>query len=114
MGQTVKRRIVGGALALLQFVSVIAIGQLVTMLPARAAFACNAGTDGGGGTLAGTTTDTYMQPGLGTISAGSTSVPLGTIDTNGGGGGSGGSNGSTAVAAGDLLLIIQMQDGTFT
>lgn len=56
-----------------------------------------------GGTLNGPT-NTYYQPSSGTLAAGSTSVTLGTIDTGGGGA-------STAVAAGDELLIIQMQDG---
>ena len=101
-----KKRLVAAALATLQFVSVIVIGQVVTALPAFAAYACNAGGDGQGGTLSGQGANTYYQPPVGTLAAGATSVPLGSIDTGGGGG-------STAVAAGDLLLIIQMQDGTF-
>lgn len=56
-----------------------------------------------GGTLSAPT-NTYYQPAAGTLSAGSTSVGLGTMDTGGGGA-------STAVAAGDELLIMQMQDG---
>jgi hypothetical protein len=101
------KRILSLALAVAQFVSVIVVVQVVTALPARAAYACNAGQDGAGGSLSGTGANTYYQPPLGTLAAGSTSVPLGSIDTGGGGG-------STAVAAGNMLLIIQMQDGTFT
>lgn len=42
-------------------------------------------------------------PGTGaSVSAGSTSIPIGTIDTTGGGT-------STAIAAGDLLIVMQMQ-----
>jgi hypothetical protein len=101
------KRFVSFVLAVAQFVSVIVVVQFVTALPARAAFACNAGNDGAAGTLSGTGANTYYQPPLGTISAGTTSVPLGTIDNGGGGG-------STAVGVNDLLLIMQMQDGTFT
>lgn len=76
--------------------------------PASAAPTCSLGPgkDGSPGTLSGAY-DTYYQPPNGTLSAGSTVVPLGTIDTGGGGA-------STAVAANDLLLIVQMQDGSFT
>lgn len=56
-----------------------------------------------GGTL-NSPTNTYYQPPAGTLTAGSTSVTLGTMDTGGGGA-------STAVAAGDELLVMQMQDG---
>lgn len=56
-----------------------------------------------GGTLSAPT-NTYYQPGAGTLASGSTSVALGTMDTGGGGA-------STPVAPGDELLIMQMQDG---
>jgi hypothetical protein len=76
--------------------------------PAMAAPLCasTAGKDGSPGTLSGVY-NTYYAPASGTLAAGATAVPLGTIDTAGGGA-------STAVAAGDLLLIIQMQDGTIS
>ena len=44
--------------------------------------------------------NTY-RPGVGTAAAGATSISVGAIDPNGG---------STAIAFGDLLLVIQMQD----
>ena len=90
----------------------LAYGLLVTStvlrpLPASA-LTCSLGPgkDGSPGTLSGVY-NTYYQPPAGTLSAGSTVVPLGAIDTGGGGA-------STAVAANDLLLIVQMQDGSFT
>ncbi len=58
-----------------------------------------------GGTL-GAGLNTYWVPPAGTLAAGSTSFNLGTIDTAGGGA-------STVPVAGDELLLIQMQDGTF-
>lgn len=91
-------------------VSVAFIALLVVTtppLPARAATcSLGPGKDGSPGTLSGTY-NTYYQPPVGTLGAGATSVPLGTLDTGGGGA-------NTAVAANDLLLIIQMQDGSFT
>ncbi|HEY0396296.1 MAG TPA: hypothetical protein VGD01_17565 [Candidatus Elarobacter sp.] len=80
---------------------------LLRPLPARA-LTCSLGPgkDGSPGTLSGAY-NTYYQPPAGTLVAGSTSVPLGTMDTAGGGA-------NTAVAANDLLLIVQMQDGSFT
>lgn len=56
-----------------------------------------------GGTL-NATTNSYWQPGSGTLAAGSTTLTLGTLDTAGGGA-------LTGVTAGDELLIMQMQDG---
>ncbi|HTW83544.1 MAG TPA: hypothetical protein VMD91_05675 [Candidatus Sulfotelmatobacter sp.] len=93
----------------------IACAQIVVLAPATfraqpalAAPICasTAGKDGSPGTLSGVY-DTYYSPPSGTLAAGATTVSLGTIDTGGGGA-------STAVAAGDLLLIIQMQDGTIS
>jgi hypothetical protein len=76
-------------------------------LPARAATcSLGPGKDGSPGTLSGVY-NTYYQPPAGTLGAGSTVVPLGTLDTGGGGA-------NTAVTANDLLLIVQMQDGSFT
>ncbi|MGD1068146.1 MAG: hypothetical protein ABR975_15160, partial [Vulcanimicrobiaceae bacterium] len=76
--------------------------------PAMAAPLCasTAGKDGSPGTLSGVY-NTYYAPANGTLAAGATAVPLGTIDSAAGGA-------TTAVAAGDLLLIIQMQDGTIS
>lgn len=82
---------------------------MATVLPASAAtFACNAGKDGAAGTLSGTY-NTYYAPTF-NLAANATSIPIGTNttpDTAGGGS-------STPIATGDLLLIIQMQDGSFT
>lgn len=65
------------------------------------------GKDGPAGTLSGVS-DVYYAPPAGTLAAGSTTLALGTIDTTGGG------LAAPAVGVGDELLIIQMQDGTFT
>ncbi len=54
-----------------------------------------------GGTLTGII-NTY-HPGIGTASMGATSISVGPADTNKGGA-------STAIAVGDMLLVIQMQD----
>lgn len=92
-----------------QVFSVLAFAQVATMRPASAAtFACNAGKDGAAGTLSGTY-NTYYAPTF-NLAANATSIPIGTgtaPDTAGGGS-------STKIATGDLLLIIQMQDGSFT
>ena len=55
------------------------------------------GFDGPGGTLSGIVNTYY--PGSTTVAAGSTSIPVGSP-----------SGSATAIAAGDLLLVIQMQD----
>ncbi len=55
------------------------------------------GKDGPGGVLSGIVNTYY--PGTATVSAGSTSIPVGSP-----------SGASTPIAAGDLLLVIQMQD----
>jgi len=106
MGLVLTRRLVAFLVALVQLI-VLAPAVFVAQ-PALAAPLCasTAGKDGAAGTLAGVY-NTYYQPPTGTLGAGTTVIPLGTIDTGGGGA-------STAVAAGDLLLIIQMQDGTFS
>jgi len=57
------------------------------------------GHDGAGGTLTGVVNAYY--PGTGTVSAGATSLTLGSASGNGGA--------QTAIASGDLLLVIQMQ-----
>jgi uncharacterized repeat protein (TIGR01451 family) len=77
---------------------------LATLLarPALAASACtNPGKDGPAPSLSGVVNSYY--PGSGTASAGSTSVAVGAIDTSGGGS-------SKAISAGDLVMIVQMQD----
>jgi len=84
----------------------VAVLDAATSLPARAGtIACTAGDDQAGGTLSGVT-NAYYAPPFGTLAAGSTSVPLGTLDTTGGGA-------NAAIAANDELLIIQMQGGSF-
>jgi hypothetical protein len=99
------RRALATALAAVQIAGTIVFAQVATMRPALAVtYACNAGKDGAGGTLSGVY-NTYYQPPLGSATAGSTTLALGTIDTAGGGSG-------TAVTSGDELLVIQMQAGT--
>ncbi|MBV8645704.1 MAG: hypothetical protein JO225_17515, partial [Candidatus Eremiobacteraeota bacterium] len=102
---SLRRRVFAAAVSLAY--ATLVVSTVVRPLPARAALTCSLGPgkDGSPGTLAGTY-NTYYQPPNGTLAAGSTTVPLGTIDTGGGGA-------NTAVAANDLLLIVQMQDGTF-
>jgi uncharacterized repeat protein (TIGR01451 family) len=59
------------------------------------------GRDGAGGTLSGILNAYYPPAGAGTLAAGATSVALGAAAAAGA---------QTAIASGDLLLIIQMQD----
>jgi len=59
------------------------------------------GRDGSGGTLTGIVNAYYPPKNTGTLAAGSTSVALGGAAAGGA---------QTAIAAGDLLLVIQMQD----
>ncbi len=87
--------------------ALVVTATVLRPLPALAATcSLGPGKDGSPGTLSGVY-NTYYQPPAGTLGAGSTVVPLGTLDTGGGGA-------NTAVAANDLLLIVQMQDGSFT
>ena len=72
---------------------------------ALAAPAC--GTPGADGPGAPTGIVNSYYPGNGLASAGSTSIPVTGIDTSSGGA-------STAIAAGDLLLVIQMQDASIS
>ena len=58
------------------------------------------GRDGAGGTITGVV-NTYFAPAAGTLAAGATSVVLGA-----------GTGAATPIAAGDLLLFIQMQDAS--
>ena len=58
------------------------------------------GRDGSGATLTGVV-NAYYPPNNGTLAAGSTSVTIGAAAAGGA---------QTAIAAGDLLLVIQMQD----
>ena len=60
------------------------------------------GKDGGGGTLAGIVNDYW--PGTSTIAAGVTSMTVGARVAGGGG---------KTIAAGDLLIVMQMQDAAF-
>ncbi|MGZ3505013.1 MAG: hypothetical protein ACXVAW_10725 [Vulcanimicrobiaceae bacterium] len=100
------QRLVTTMVLVAQVSATLAIGERLTMAAARAAtFTCNAGKDGAAGTLSGAY-NTYYQPPAGTISTGTTTINLGTIDSGGGGS-------INAVTAGDELLIVQMQDGTF-
>jgi len=60
------------------------------------------GRDGAGGTLTGAV-NTYFPPAAGTLASGSTTVTLGAAAAGGA---------QKPIAAGDLILIIQMQDAT--
>ena len=62
----------------------------------------NPGKDGVGGTLAGIKNDYW--PGTGTVAAAATSITLGTRAAGGAG---------NTIAAGDLLIVMQMQDAAF-
>ncbi|HVS82196.1 MAG TPA: hypothetical protein VHE60_10720, partial [Pyrinomonadaceae bacterium] len=64
---------------------------------AQAQVCATPGKDGPGGTLAGVINTYY--PGTGNVSAGATSIPIGAS-----------TGAATAIANGDLLLVIQMQD----
>lgn len=103
------RRLAALFVASIQVAGSLTFAQIATMQPASAAtFACNAGKDGAAGTLSGTY-NSYYAPTF-DLAANATSIPIGTgtaPDTAGGGS-------TTRIAAGDLLLIIQMQDGSFT
>ena len=82
----------------------IQAGFLVTMLVAASAWAQTCATPGLNGpnaSLSGTINSYYPGTG-GTVNAGSTSIPVGGIDTSGGGA-------ATAIATGDLLIVMQMQ-----
>lgn len=102
------RRAVVTAIQISLIATMLTTGVLVEPLPARAAGVCSpgAGKDGAAGTLnAARAYNSYYQPPIGTIAAGTTSINIGTQDTGGGGA-------LTAIGTNDLLLIIQMQDGT--
>jgi Bacterial Ig domain/SdrD B-like domain len=83
-----------GLLALVLGFSVITAPSLAQVIPSP-------GKDGVGGTLTGVVNTYY--PGLGQVNAGSTSLQLGTRNTNGS---------SSPIRAGDLILIMQMQGAT--
>lgn len=68
---------------------------------AQAQICGNPGKDGPGGTLGGVVNTYY--PGIGTASAGTTSISVGANNISGA---------ATAVAVGDLLLVMQMQDAS--
>ncbi len=111
MNVRIAWRRVGAAIVTASIVAgTIGMAYLGTALPARAATVCaTPGKDGSPGTLTGVY-DAYFQPAIGTYPAGSTSITLAngptSPDTTGGGA-------ATAITAGDLLLVIQMQDGSF-
>ncbi|MEO8775431.1 MAG: hypothetical protein ABI468_03840, partial [Candidatus Nanopelagicales bacterium] len=77
----------------------LALGSPIFLAPtAMAAGICaTPGGSGPGGTLAGVVNTYY--PGIGSIAAGSTSIAVGAA-----------AGAPTPIAAGDLLLVIQMQD----
>ncbi len=76
---------------------VLLVAAVISPLQIRAQVCANSGKDGPGGTLSGVVNTYY--PGTATANAGATSISIGT------------STGAvTAIATGDLLLVIQMQD----
>ena len=81
-----------------QIAVVVLLGLLFSATPALGQVCATPGKDGPpAGTLSGVINTYY--PGTGNVSAGATSIPIGA------------STGSaTAIANGDLLLVIQMQD----
>ena len=89
--QNHRRALVG---ALILFLSCVAFPQ-----SAPAQTCARPGNDGPGGTLGGVI-NTY-HPGAASVSAGATSIPVGASNINGA---------ATPITAGDLLLVIQMQD----
>src|SRR4051812_15253503 len=73
---------------------------LLSSIPARAQTSCALpGNDGPGGTLSGVVNTYY--PGTATANSGTTSITLGAARAGGA---------LTPIAAGDLVLVIQMQD----
>ncbi len=106
--RTLLRRAVALAIVVAQASALAVAGMVSAALPARAATLCaTPGKDGSPGTLSGVYNSYYPPAAAGTLAAGSTSLQVGAVDTT-----SGGAN--TAIAAGDLLLIVQMQDGSFS
>lgn len=80
-----------------QIAGAVLLGLLFSATPALGQVCATPGKDGPGGTLSGVINTYY--PGTASVSAGATSIPVGT------------STGSlTPIASGDLLLVIQMQD----
>ncbi|HZO94703.1 MAG TPA: hypothetical protein VFB22_13225 [Candidatus Baltobacteraceae bacterium] len=106
------RRAAALAVAFVQ-IALLLSGTVLAPLPALATSGApcvpNPGKDGAAGSMS-SVVDEYFTPRTGTLSAGATSVRLSstTPDTAGGGAS------SPALSVGDELLIIQMQDGTFT
>jgi len=70
---------------------------LIACVPAQGQICATAGKDGNAGTLTGIVNTYY--PGTATANAGATSITIGAA-----------TGASTAIAIGDLLLVIQMQD----
>lgn len=97
-----RRRLGATLVALVE--CVVLTGLLIpsTVRPASAATVCATPGKDGAGSITGVVNTYYSGP-IGTLSAGSTSVTLGTLNASGA---------ATAIAVGDLLLIVQMQDGT--
>jgi len=81
----------------------IAFLAVALLLFASSAFALMCAAPGSSGpvTISGIVNSYY--PGSASVSAGASSVPVGTLDVRGA---------STAIAAGDLLLVIQIQDAS--
>ncbi|MFZ3214992.1 MAG: C25 family cysteine peptidase [Candidatus Acidiferrales bacterium] len=80
----------------------VAGNNSVTLLTVVQPLVCaTPGKDGAGGAITGVVNAYYPPAATGTVKAGSTSVALGAAAATGA---------QTAIASGDLLLIIQMQD----
>src|SRR5579884_993975 len=106
------RRCAAAAVAIVQIAFVLPSSPLrpaIALATSGAPCVPNPGKDGPAGSMS-SVVDEYFRPASGTLSAGATTVTLAstTPDTAGGGAS------SPALSAGDELLIVQMQDGTFT
>jgi uncharacterized repeat protein (TIGR01451 family) len=80
---------------------VLALASMLSGSIALAQVCASPGLNAGTTSISGVINSYYPGTGL-NVGVGSTSIPIGTIDTLGGGSG-------TAIAAGDLLIVMQMQ-----
>jgi uncharacterized repeat protein (TIGR01451 family) len=83
--------------------AILGVGGILAIVP-QSALAQVCGTPGKDGTVSASGVINTYHPGTGTASTGSTTVGIGAMQ----------SGGVTAIAAGDLVLIMQMQDGSAT
>ena len=96
-GSTVRLRRLGQILLVLAIVASTILSSKPMVASADSGVCAIPGFDGPGGALSGIVNTYY--PGSATAAAGSTSISIGSP-----------SGSATPIAAGDLLLVIQMQD----